>query len=49
MYLFKSTFVALVAGFFSSATFAAGGGSYVEDFDFSFEASCLLWSVTYLY
>ena len=37
MRLVKSTFVALVAGFFSSATFAAGGGGYVEDFDFSFE------------
>ena len=37
MYLVKSTFVALVAGFFASATFAAGGGGYVEDFDFSFE------------
>ena len=37
MHLVKSTFVALVAGFFASATFAAGGGGYVEDFDFSFE------------
>ena len=37
MHVVKSTFVALVAGFFASATFAAGGGGYVEDFDFSFE------------
>ena len=48
MHLFKSTFVALVAGLFSSVTFAAGGGGYVEDFDFSFEGPLGIYDQTQL-